>query len=183
MRTPDRDLTGDYEPYGYTGYEMVLRPELAARVQDLADLEQDPKLRLGLVRGMQLPGAVGPRLERLAAQGRIEWAVDYSNLAQRMTKDRISAALFPTALHLKLRHDGELAKSFPARTLADCPPNPVGMYFSRRLPEEQRQALMAALRRLVRSGEVFRIYERFFGEAAARRMFETGRAAAGGLAV
>jgi polar amino acid transport system substrate-binding protein len=98
-------------------------------------------------------------------------------------KARISAAIFPTTLHLKLRHDGELPQNFRARALPDCPPNPVGMYFSRALPEPQRQRLTAALRRMVRSGEVQRIYARFLGDEATRQMFETGRAAAGGLAV
>lgn len=183
LRNADRDLGGDYEPYAYTGYEIVAHPDVAPRVDSLASVEQDPRLTLGLVRGAQLPGAVGPILERMVAAGRVEWAVDFSNLALRMQRDRIPVGVFPTAIHLKLSHDGELPARFLARPLPESPPQLIGMYFSRRLPAASRERLRSHLRTLVRSGEVQRIYARYLGEATTRRMFEAGRAAAGGLAV
>ncbi len=184
LRNPDRDLSGDFEPYGYTGYEIVVHPDVAPRLQGLTSMEAIPRLSLGMVRGAQLPGSLGPLLERLAAQSRIEWAADFNNLAARMTAGRVLIAVFPTAIHLKLRHDGELPAQFKVLPLPESPPQLLGMYFSRRLIDEaQRSTLMLALRRLVRSGEVQRIYARYLGEATTRRMFEAGRAAAGGLQV
>lgn len=184
LRNPDRDLTGDFEPYGYTGYEIVAHPDIAPRLQGLLSMEAIPKLSLGMVRGAQLPGSVGPLLERLAAQNRIEWAVDFNNLAARMAAGRVLIAVFPTAIHLKLSKDGELPAHLQVLPLPESPPQLLGMYFSRRMIDEApRQALMKTLRRLVRSGEVQRIYARYLGEAATRRMFEAGRAAAGGLPV
>jgi polar amino acid transport system substrate-binding protein len=184
LRNPDRDLSGDYEPYAYTGYEIVAHADIAPRIQGLSSMEAIPKLSLGMVRGAQLPGVVGPLIERLAAQNRIEWAVDFNNLAARMKAGRVLIAVFPTAIHLKLSHDGELPGRFQVLPLPESPPQLLGMYFHRqRIADADRQRLMAALRRLVQSGEVQRIYARYLGSEATQRMFNAGRAAAGGLRV
>ena len=184
LRSPDRDLAGDYEPYAYSGYDIVVLNQFARRVERLASLVELPRLKLGLVRGVQMPDAANAVIEGLAAQDRIEWAPDFQNLATRLEAGRFHVAVFPTAIQLKLRHDGQLSARFLALPLPESPPLPVGMYFSRkRLDEAQRRKLGLALRQLVRSGEVQRLYARYLGEAATRRMFEAGRAAAGGLQV
>ncbi len=184
LRSPDRDLAGDFEPYAYTGYELIVHPSIAGRLQRLGDIEALPRISLGLVRGVQLPGPIGPLVERLAAAHRIEWAADFHNLATRMAAGRVLAGVFPTAIHTKLTEDGELPSSLRVLPLPESPPQPIGMYFNRqRLPAAQRERLRAALRRLVQSGEVQRIYARYLGSEATRRMFEAGRAAAGGLRV
>lgn len=184
LRNPDRDLSGDFEPYGYTGYEIVAHPDVAPRLQGLLSMEAIPRLSLGMVRGAQLAGSLGPLLERLAANNRIEWASDFNNLAARMAAGRVLIAVFPTAIHLKLSKDGELPAHLQVLPLPESPPQLLGMYFSRRMiGETQRRALMQTLRRLVRAGEVQRIYAGYLGELTTRRMFEAGRAAAGGLQV
>jgi|GEM_PF-2379121 len=184
LRNPDRDLSGDFEPYAFTGYEIVAHPKVAGQVGGLSGIESVPKLSLGMVRGAQLPGAIGPLIERLAAAGRIEWAVDFSNLAARMAAGRVLVAVFPTAVQVKLFKDGELPAHLRLLPLPGSPPLVIGMYFNRaRIPAAQRELLRAALRRLAQTGEVQRIYARYLGEATTRRMFEAGRAAAGGLQV
>ncbi|MFN4117156.1 MAG: substrate-binding periplasmic protein [Inhella sp.] len=184
LRNPERDLVGDFEPYAYSGYELIVHPSIAERLQRIGEVEAMTRISLGLVRGVQLPGPVGPLVERLAVARRIEWAVDFQNLAARMAAGRVLVGVFPTAIHTKLLQDGELPANLIVRPLPESPPQPVGMYLNRqRLTVAQRERLRTALRRLVHSGEVQRIYTRYLGAEATQRMFEAGRYAAGGLRV
>ncbi len=85
QRSPERDVAGDYVPYAFTGYELVVNPALNPLPRSLADMEsRQAPLTLGFVRGVQLTPAVHQSLERLAAINRIEWAKDFENLSARM---------------------------------------------------------------------------------------------------
>ncbi len=179
MRTADRDAAGDYLPYAFSGFDLVIREELAERITSIATLESASKLRLGLVRGIQLTPALNAATERLVAAGRIEWASDYQNLAARLQAGRFQAGIVPTVIHGKLRRDGLLAAWLRVIELSDNPPQPIGLYLQRGLPDEVRARLIASMRLLLRDREVERIYARYLGEAATRRLFEAGRAAAG----
>ncbi|MFN4117157.1 MAG: hypothetical protein ACK4F7_11740, partial [Inhella sp.] len=46
MRTADRDAAGDYQAYAFSGFDLVVREELAARIDSIAALEAEGKLRL-----------------------------------------------------------------------------------------------------------------------------------------
>lgn len=181
QRTPERDVAGDYVPYAYTGYELVVNPAVESAPRSLAEIESRAQpLVLGFVRGVQLTPAVTQSLERLAAANRVEWAKDFENLSVRMAAGRIHAAVFPTAIHMKLQHDGLLPKHFLVLPMPESPPSPIGLYLSnKRLSGQQRRALAEALRRLVTQGEVRRIYARHLGTEVTERMFSAGRKASG----
>lgn len=179
LRTADRDAAGDYLPYAFSGFDLVIRDELAEQVSSIAALEADSKIRLGLVRGIQLTPALTAATERLVAAGRIEWASDYLNLAARLQAGRFQAGIVPTVIHGKLRRDGLLPNWLRVSELGDNPPQPIGIYLQRRLPEAVRARLIATLRMLVQQREIERIYASYLGEAATRRLFESGRAATG----
>lgn len=183
FRTADRDAVGDYQPYAFSGFDLVIREELAARIGSVAALEMESSLRLGLVRGIQLPPALAAATERLIAAGRVEWASDYRNLAARLQAGRFQAGVMPTVIHGKLRQDGALPEWLRTNELSDSPPQPIGLYLQRRLSEARRQRLIDALRAMVREREIERIYTRYIGEARTRHLFEAGRAAAGSLPI
>jgi polar amino acid transport system substrate-binding protein len=183
MRTADRDSAGDFLPYAFSGFDLVIREELAARIGSVAALEAEGSLRLGLVRGIQLTPTLMAATERLIAAGRVEWASDYRNLAARLQAGRFQAGVMPTVIHGKLRQDGALPDWLRVTELSDSPPQPIGLYLQRRLPEAQRRRLTEVLRAMVREREIERIYARYIGEARTRHLFEAGRAAAGSLPI
>lgn len=183
MRTADRDAAGDYLPYAFSGFDLVIRGELAARIGSVQALEMESSLRLGLVRGIQLTPTLMAATERLIAAGRVEWASDYRNLAARLQAGRFQAGVMPTVIHGKLRQDGALPDWLHITELSDSPPQPIGLYLQRQLPEAQRRQLADALRAMIREREIERIYARYIGEARTRHLFEAGRAAAGSLPI
>ncbi len=179
QRTPERDAAGDFLPYAFSGFDLVARPELREPLDSVAALGAQRRLRLGMVRGIQLSPALTAATERLLAEGRVEWATDFQNLAARLQAGRFQVAIFPTVIHGKLIRDGVLPPQFRVIELGDNPPTPIGLYLHReRLAAALRQRLQQSLLRLVRDGEIERIYARYIGEPATQRLFEAGRAAA-----
>lgn len=183
MRTADRDAAGDFVPYSFSGFDLVIREELAAPVDSVAALEADTRLRLGLVRGIQLTPGLMAAAERLIAAGRVEWASDYRNLAARLQAGRFQVGLMPTVIHGKLRQDGELPSWLRTVELRDSPPTPIGLYLHRQLPDGERQRIAGALQALIREREIERLYARYLGEGPTRKLFDAGRSAAGALPI
>lgn len=184
LRTADRDAVGDYLPYAFSGFDLIAHPSVPTQIDNVAALEADSSHRLGLVRGIQLSPRLMQAVERLASQGRIEWASDFNNLAARLTAERFGLGVFPTVIHGKLQHDGVLPAGFRRIELPDSPPHPIGLYLQRRrMNDAQRRRVLAAMRQLVRDGEVTSIYVRYLGDTATRRLFEAGRTAAGPLPI
>jgi polar amino acid transport system substrate-binding protein len=178
QRTGDRDAVGDYLSYAYSGFDLVLHPK-EAPVNSVAALLARPALRVGLVRGIQLSPRLMRAIDSLLERQRIEWARDFANLSARLQAERFGAAIFPTVIHGKLRHEGTLSAQFRVQPLRDDPPQPIGLYLQRNtLSPNQRQRLTEALQELLREDRIESIYARYLGAEATRRLFAAGRAAA-----
>lgn len=170
QRTQERDQLGHYVPYAYTEFDLVLRAD--AGLDSLAALLARPQMSLAVVRGIVMPPALQDLAQRLQSQGRLEQAPDYENLAERMRAGRVLAALVPTTVHAKLLADGLFGGPVFNVDLEESEPIEIGFYFSlTTLSAAEREHLELHLRRLVREGEVRRLYARYLGEGLTERLF------------
>ena len=172
LKTPERDRTGSYLPYGYTQQDLLLLPEAGPGIKRFADLRLRPDLRVGVVRGIRAGGRLDAEIDVLAERGRLEYSPDFNNLAAKLSARRLQAALMPNALHIKLRRDGLLPADLVVQTEPDAPPQQLGVYVNRRTtPAPVIARLEKQLAAMVASGWVRQAYGRHFGEEEARRLF------------
>ncbi len=171
LRTDARDAVAQFLPYGYTKHDLLLVPEAAAGIHNLADLIRRPELSLGVVRGIRTNTRVDLHLEQLLETRRAEFSADFTNLATKLAARRIQAAIMPNALHIKLRRDGALAPDIVAISIPEARPQVLGLYVHRTaVPAAAGKQLQEQLALMVKRGWVRQAYVRHFGEAETRRM-------------
>lgn len=124
-----------------------------------------------MVRGVFLGEALEASVARLEAQGRIELAPDFENLAVRLKAGRIQAAIVPSTIHIKQMADGELGTSIRVIDMPEAEPFPVGLYLHHNVPAADLELLQRHLRALVSEGAVESVYAQFLRPKLARRLF------------
>lgn len=175
LKTPDRDLVGQFIPYGYTEMDLVLREDVPASIDSFAAFERQPELHLGVVRGITLGPSLNARLDQLVAAKRAEYSPDFHNIGSKLRVGRIQAAIVPFNIHAKMTADGELAAGVRIIDLPEAPTEVLGIYLHRTLiGAADRAVLQRHLQDMVREGWVQRLYARYFGETRIRSVFARG---------
>jgi len=140
----------------------------------LEELRGQPEAKLGIVRGVRLGPRLNDQVDAMLATRQAEYSPDFENVAAKMTAGRLKAALIPSVIHAKLRHDGLLPAQVTVVDLPESLAEPIGLYVSRQhVPDEDVQLLARHLDALKRDGRVVAIYLRHVGEAETRRLFKT----------
>ncbi len=173
LRTPDRDRVGHFLPYAYTEQDLIVIGEPVPHT--LEELRRLPDAKLGVVRGVRMGPRMNDQVDTMLAARQAEYSPDFDNLAAKMNAGRLKAALIPSVIHAKLRHDGLLPAQVTVVDLPESVPDPIGLYVNRHhVSDDDLQLLARHLEMLRRDGRVVAAYLRHVGEAETKRLFSKG---------
>lgn len=175
LRSPERDRTGQFVPYVYTQFELLLSTRVAGSFTSLNDFVERSDARLNLVRGTVYSAEVNALLEKLAQAGRLEYVPDYDVVFRKIAARRADGTLAPPVIYMW--HLGRLGIAGQVRQLIlpESPRQLAGLYLSQHnLSREVRNAYAQAIRAMLEDGSIVRIYERNIGAAATRRLYAGG---------
>ena len=175
VRTPERDRYGNWLPYAYTQFELLLTNKSAGKFGSLADFVDHSTARLNVTRGISYPPQVMVQMARLEKLGRLEYVNDFGVVFRKILAGRADGTLAPPIIHvLHVRQFGMEGK-MKRLTVTESPRVMTGMYLSKALVSEETLHLYAdILRGMVADGTVQKIYERYIGEEIGRQAFSGG---------
>lgn len=174
LMTPERREIAELVPYAQGRYQVLMRRELAARVNSIAAFEADTRLRLLDVRGYAHGPTIDAWVQRMRSQGRLVEAGDFKAAARMLRAGRADALLaLPSGWGIAMAAFDNPDEIVPV----DVTPherNPVALALSLTMPEADRQRLRRALQAMVADGTLHEILRRHLGEKGARAAAYTG---------
>jgi polar amino acid transport system substrate-binding protein len=162
-----RDRFAAFAWYFSNKYYLLVRNDVA--VQKAADFEARRVLRLGVIRGFRYSPTANGFVDRLDAQGRVNYATQLEPLYQVLLDNRVQAMIiepfdYPTLESARIRSQTQIVEF-------DDPPVPHGLIMSKKaLPEAQIAAWRALVDGMRADGTVQRIFEKVFKPELARAM-------------
>ena len=162
-----REKFASFAWYFSNKYYLLVRKDAA--VQDLADFQRNPALKLGVIRSFRYSSTANQFVDALDSQGRVSHASALAPLYEVLLDNRLHAMIiepfdYPTLDSTRLRA--------LTRILAfDDPPVRHGLIMSRAaLAQDQRQAWRALVDGMRADGTVTRIFEKYFKPELARQL-------------
>jgi len=175
LRTPGRDETGRYVPYAYTQFELLLKDSVTGRFRSLAEFVDGSTARLNLPRGISYPDAVRAQLERLEAQGRLEYVKDYGVVFNKIKVGRAEGSLVPLVVQAQRLGPVGLANTMQGNPITEAPRRLLGAYLSRTtLPDSVYSSYAHTMADMVTDGTIQKIYATALGSEVAGRVFSSG---------
>ena len=175
LQTPERSRYGNWIPYAYTQFELLLLNDSAGKFASLADFVDHSTARLNVTRGISYPPSMLLQMARLEKLGRLEYVNDFGVVFRKILAGRAEGTLAPPIIHAlhvrQFRMEGRMTRL----TLAESPRVMTGMYLSKATVSPQTLRLYAGvLRGMLADGTVQKIYERYLGEDISRQIFGGG---------
>lgn len=166
--SPERREFAELVPYAQGRYHVLMRRELAARVQNIPAFEADTSLRLLDVRGYVHGPTIDAWVLRMRNQGRLIETGDFKTAGRMLRAGRADALLaLPSSWGTAIA-----AFDDPDELVAvDVTPterNLVALAMAHAMPEADRQRLRRALQAMLADGSVLDIFRRHLGDKAAR---------------
>ncbi len=164
-----RDRYASFAWYFSNKYYLLVRKD--ARVQRLADFENNPALKLGVIRSFRYSPTANRLVDRLDAEQRVSYSTSLDPLYQILLGKRVQAMIiepfdYPAIESATLRAQTAIVEF-------DDPPVPHGLIMSKKaLPPAQQQAWRALVEGMRADGTVRRIFEKYFAPELARAMTE-----------
>ncbi|WP_256078792.1 ABC transporter substrate-binding protein [Massilia sp. YIM B04103] len=175
VRSSERDRTGQFVPYVYTQFELLLSTRVAGSFTSLSDFVERSDARLNVVRGMAYSADVAALLDKLAQAGRIEYVPDFDVVFRKIAASRADGTLAPPVIYMWHLARLGIAAQVRALTVPESPRQLAGLYLSQHnLSSEVRNAYAQTIRAMLEDGTILRIYERNIGAAATRRLYAGG---------
>ncbi|NVD96509.1 ABC transporter substrate-binding protein [Massilia sp. BJB1822] len=175
VRSPERDRTGQFVPYVYTQFELLLSTRVAGSFTSLSDFVERSDARLNVVRGMVYSADVAALLDKLAQAGRIEYVPDFDVVFRKIAASRADGTLAPPVIYMWHLSRLGIAAQVRALTVPESPRQLAGLYLSQHnLSTDVRNAYAQTIRAMLEDGTILRIYERNIGAAATRRLYAGG---------
>ena len=162
-----RDRFAAFAWYFSNRYYLLLRKDAGAR--KLADFENDPALKLGVIRSFRYGPTANRLVDRLDAEHRVSYATSLDPLYQILLYNRVQAMIiepfdYPALESARLRQQTTILE------FAD-PAVPHGLIMSKKaLSAQQQQAWRALVDEMRADGTVQRIFEKYFSPDLARIM-------------
>lgn len=174
LTSPERREIAEMVPYAQGRYQVLMRRELAARVQTIAAFDADPRLKLLDVRGYAHGPTIDAWVARLRSQGRLVETGDFKTAARMMRAGRADALLaLPSGWGIAQAAFDDPDELVPV----DVTPNErnaVALAMLHSMPEGDRQRLKRALQAMLADGKVHEILKRHLGEKGAKAAAYTG---------
>lgn len=162
-----RDRFASFAWYFANKYYLLVRSD--AGVRRLDDFENEPALRLGVIRSFRYSATANRLVDRLDAKARVNYATHLDPLYQVLLESRIHAMIiepfdYPALQSGRLREQTQILEF-------DDPPVPHGLIMSKKsLPPQQQQAWREVLEGMRQDGTVERIFAKYFKPELARAM-------------
>ncbi len=174
-QTPLRDRNGNFIPYCYTQFELLLSKNVAGSFRSLKDFVDHSRARLNIPRGIYHLDAVQVQLDRLEQAGRLEWVNDYDVVFKKIAAGRAEGTLAPPILYTWYVTPTGKGDAMNALQIPESPRQLVGLYLSKRnISADVQQAYTAAMRGIVADGAIIRIYERYLDPVMMKRVYKGG---------
>lgn len=148
-------------------YYLLVRNDVG--VQQLADFERNPALRLGVIRSFRYSPTANRLVDRLDALARVSYASNLDPLYQVLLDNRVQAMIiepfdYPTLENARIREQTRILEF-------DDPPVPHGLIMSKKaLPPAQQDAWRALVDGMRADGTVQHIFEKYLKPELARTM-------------
>ncbi|WP_061301617.1 substrate-binding periplasmic protein [Janthinobacterium agaricidamnosum] len=174
-QTAERDRNGNFIPYCYAQFELVLSKNAAAPFRSLKDFVDRSHARLNIPRGISHLNAVQVQLDRLERAGRLEWVNDFDVVFKKIAAGRAEGTLAPPILYTWYVAPAGKGDAISALQVPESPRRLVGLYLSKQnISAEVHQAYTAAMRSTIADGSISRIYERYLDPAMMKRVYKSG---------
>lgn len=162
-----RDRFAGFAWYFSNKYYLLVRKD--AGVASHAALENNPALKLGVIRGFRYSPNANRLVDRLDAQQRVSYATNLDPLYQILLDNRVQAMIiepfdYPTIDTGRIREQTMILEF-------DDPAIPHGLIMSRKsVPPAQQQAWRLLVDQMRQDGTMQRIFEKYFKPDLARAM-------------
>ena len=162
-----REKYASFAWYFSNKYYLLVRKDAGVRTH--ADLVDNPKLLLGVIRSFRYSPTANRMVDRLDAQQRVSYASHLEPLFEILLQNRAQAMIiepfdYPTITSGRLREETTVLEF-------DDPPVPHGLIMSKKaLPVAQQQAWRGVIDEMRRDGTMQRIFEKYFKPELAREM-------------
>jgi len=168
LTSPERLEIAEMVPYAQGRYQVLMRRELAARINSIAAFEADPRLKLLDVRGYVHGPTIDAWVARMRSQGRLVETGDFKTAARMLKAGRADALLaLPSGWGIAQSAFDDPDELVPV----DVTPNErnaVALAMLHSMPEADRQRLKRALQSMLADGTVHEILKRHLGEKGAK---------------
>ena len=162
-----REKFASFAWYFSNKYYLLVRKDAGVRTH--ADLVDNPKLQLGVIRSFRYSPTANRLVDRLGAQQRVSYASHLDPLFEILLQNRVQAMIiepfdYPTITSGRLREETAILEF-------DDPPVPHGLIMSKKsLPPAQQEAWRGVIDAMRRDGTTQRIFEKYFKPDLARDM-------------
>jgi polar amino acid transport system substrate-binding protein len=162
-----REKYASFAWYFSNRYYLLVRKDASVRTH--ADLVDNPRLQLGVIRSFRYSPTANRMVDQLDAQQRVSYASQLDALFEILLQNRVQAMIiepfdYPTITSGRLREETTILE------FAD-PPVPHGLIMSKKaLPPAQQQAWRGVVDAMRRDGTMQRIFEKYFKPELAREM-------------
>ncbi len=162
-----RDQFAGFAWYFSNKYYLLVRKD--ARIQRVIDFENNPAMKLGVIRSFRYSPTANRLVDRLDAEQRVSYSTNLDPLYQILQSDRVQAMIiepfdYPAVESRKVREQTVIVEF-------DDPPVPHGLIMSKKaLSAPQQQAWRALVDGMRADGTVRRIFEKYFPPDLARAM-------------
>jgi len=162
-----RDRFAAFAWYFSNRYYLLVRND--AGVRKLADFEDKPTLKLGVIRGFRYSATANRLVDKLDTEQRVSYSTSLDPLYQVLLDNRVQAMIiepfdYPALESAKLREQTVILEF-------NDPSVPHGLIMSRKsLSTSQQQAWRALVDGMRADGTVQRIFEKYFSADLARNM-------------
>ncbi|QDQ26160.1 amino acid ABC transporter substrate-binding protein [Chitinimonas arctica] len=167
ISNPERDKFAMFAWYFANKYTLLIRKD--ARVQQLAEFAQIPKLKLGVIRSFRYSEMMNRFVDTLAATERVIESTSYDALYKNLILNRIQAVIIEPFDYSDL--DDYQVRDLVNVIATDDVSIPHGLIMSRKTissaEAEKWRALLLAMRA---DGTLQRIFEKYFNREEARAM-------------
>ncbi len=157
----------DFAWYFSNKYYLLVRKDI--EVQQHAEFERNPALKLGVIRSFRYSETANRLVDKLHAQARVNYATNLDPLYQVLLDNRVQAMIiepfdYPTLDNARIRERTRILEF-------DDPPVPHGLIMSRAtLSPAQQQAWRELVDAMRADGTVQRIFEKYFKPELAQTM-------------
>lgn len=162
-----RDQFASFAWYFSNKYYLLVRND--AGIRKVADFENNPELRLGVIRSFRYSATANRLVDRLDSLGRVNYATSLEPLYQVLLDKRVHAMIiepfdYPALQSGKLREQTQIVEF-------DDPAVPHGLIMSKKaLSAEQQEAWRGLIDAMREDGTIERIFGKYFKPELAKAM-------------
>lgn len=173
LSTPEREKFAWFTDYFVDRNSLLLRTEVSTSIQSLADLVNDNRIRMGVVRGFAHGAELNGYVEKLRNLGRLEEVEDQEALYRMLSVRRFDAVFGYPYVYVQYLGKNQLADKVRVVELAMLSTTRNYLALSRKaFTQAQAQRWQELLNTMRADGSLQAIFQKHLGAAEARAMLK-----------